>query len=127
GGGREDGPGLRGVERCAQCHLDLALQDRERGAQLVRRVGAEVAGGGERTLETRQHLVQDGRQPAELVIPVLGGETVRKVLGADAAGGGGRGGRARAGGGARGRAPPPAGAAGGRAGAAPRGQSEATE
>ena len=65
--------------------LDLAFQNRERGAQLMRRVGAEVANGGERALEACQHVVQHGGEATELVVPVLGRETAREVLGSDAA------------------------------------------
>ena len=48
--------------------LELAAQDRQRRAQLVGGVGAELARRGERSLQPRQHVVQHGGEPAELVV-----------------------------------------------------------
>ena len=70
--------------RGGQGDVQLAAQDGERRAQLVRGVGAELPRRRERPLEASQHVVQHGGEPAELVVRRVGGESPRQVLGADA-------------------------------------------
>ena len=81
----ERAPVRRAGGRGGQRDLQLAAQDRERRAQLVRGVGAELPRRRERPLEASQHVVQHGGEPAELVVRRVGGEPPRQVLGADAA------------------------------------------
>ena len=58
---------LVGQRSRPQQHLEVRAQARERRAQLVRRVGDELALGGDRLLERRQHGVEAGGEPAQLV------------------------------------------------------------
>ena len=51
-----------------QRHLEVSAGDRERRAQLVRRVVHELALGGERDLEPFEHGVDRGRDLADLVV-----------------------------------------------------------
>ena len=54
--------------RRAHRRLELGLQDRERRAQLVARVGDELALALEGVLEPREHLVERLPEPADLVV-----------------------------------------------------------
>ena len=57
-----------GVALALAHHIQPPLQGRERRAQLVRGVGHEAALAGERCLEPRQHVVERGGEPAQLVV-----------------------------------------------------------
>ena len=58
--------------------LEQGLRDRERGAQLVRRVGGEPPLFGDVRLESREHRVEAVGELAELVVPALQFDAVRE-------------------------------------------------
>ena len=64
--------------RVLACDLEQGLRDRERGAQLVRRVGGEPPLFGDVGFEPREHRVEAVGELAELVVPALQLDAVRE-------------------------------------------------
>ena len=76
---------LLGRARGAKRHLHLALERRQRRAQLVGRVRREALGLGEGRLETGQHGVERVGQVVDLVIGAPPGKPPAQILGRDLA------------------------------------------
>jgi hypothetical protein len=80
--------GAQGVDaglRVAESHLQYGPLGRQRGAQLVSRVGDEMPLRLERGLKPREQVVEGLAEPAELVIAVPGPQPAAQVGGRDIA------------------------------------------
>ena len=64
--------------RIAARHIEQRLRDRERRAQLMRRVRGEPLLLGDVRFESREHRVERVRELAELIVPALQSDAVRE-------------------------------------------------